>query len=1777
MTYATTGQSEHTGISMFRLFQLFQNDSAAKKWFNYQISSNGLRSPNCQSFNVQANIKHPSQIHRSQDCKKRPKFSDLINRVIVSSKRSVRRWSQSTVWFLRQRLGETEANLGNSSLLSSAVEADKTYIGGQDSYKHEEQNLHMGRGVASVMKALSLLFIFPIIICTALIGTTKFADATNHPFTEVKFAGEALTVREKVIKFRDGDSAFERINIEWRYTKNTYNYWGNTRLNDNLVQGETRNTNNLTSTSSYGVWDLWRGSHRQDNYYWIGGGHFEPSDAAIAAIKPGDRLEVAIETWQDALKSELKIIYIREDINIEWRRGSTGMEINKDGNTTFNWHYADIEAGFDNLSDLTFTLRLKEGRLATISTDFSRSGNTWSLSNAYGGWNIGTFGNCSHNPNVKCARIEYRPNRGKFNATKGFNVRMWVTGTRTDAGVTQSDTIEFNLTGLPHANLAWNTEGAGILRTGGSTTYDNIVGQGTVFKHWQKAITFQAAEKVNEQATEVTGNRTNSIKFNKRQYGSDLTYGSWWVDDQRSNRSTDPINNDYFTAERGFFFEPNSVALNALAVGQTVTSILKFRFHAANSESSEVEVTNFISVTITRLPVVSISVNETTIKEGGEFTFTITVDPAATSESPFEVDIEETEVNTQATPIEMKTSRTISVTAATAEETVTTAIRTTFLHGSIYGVKIKPKSTYTIKGLDTVSVNAENITPSLLSIRTGTTSITEGDSFDFTVTADPVPLTPIPFTLTQNDAGSGYFGSYSVSVFEVPIEGSQTVTVSTNFKIDDDEPKDLQISIMTATPNEVLAPSITVAIQNKILPTVSISSDLHEGTVPEGAGFRYTLTATPPPSNTLEVTLSGTSTPMGYLTNTFEEPIIIRSSGRVETSANLAELGAAVGPGTIVIAISQQTDSYKISTENPQIMVSVSKIDAAERPRVSIVSTANQLSIVEGQSFEVTISADPAPEANLTVELTVLSDGFFAADLLQTVIIPPTGSVDKKIDTEANLETKQEGRIAILLRGNPNYFTSATNNFINITVLSKDIDPTPVVSVTGLSQSITMGDLAEFNITAQPAPTSTLRVNISISYEGNTLLWRGPTKILLRGQNTLSLFTIIDWENLDDPHSVSVKIETGDGYNPAGNGDDTAKIVVDAIESASSPQNLPNIAVANLVAGSLLEMMSDDRQNVSQSQGTVDPPIANAPNITLPKISVVAVFPVVEEGNSVIFNLSGDQNLQNHTAIDYTLTAEGNFFEGLSAEVRTVELTKSQRVSQVKIATIDDSIAEANGALTLTLIKRDGYELVEPFQARVVISDLADQQQRIQDLTSASQDILPDLTGSLAVTTLSIANDRIDQAFVPSNTPVTFMYDGKQDLTDLLIAGGDAINDDSMTLRNVLSNSSFSLSLFPQAEGPSPATIWGIGLDNDFGSSSSDNERSWNGDVFTGTLGLDAMVSETLLAGVSAVITESNVDHSGLSEEGLSFTSRTTALNPYIGWKSVTGDTQIQGITGYGVGEIEIDQTNYAVQTASNTYYTFGVSGDKQIYSSDLILTGGVSELSVIGQGWFARQHLIGIADLIESTQTDASHNRLALRGSHTQTFETGSILQPTFSFGFRGDGRDNQSIFGMEVGTGISYTAPIGLSLSGDNYMFLVEQGEIQKWSLIGSVSYDQNSDSLGTMFEIFPSFGQMNGEGNRSLWSNDILESVSDSGQYMDGGRINTDLSYGFSILGDTSRITPFAGYGYSTDETNRFSLGAKLDLGSDVKFELTGLNETNLEGLDHQKIKLDGTLNW
>ena len=50
-----------------------------------------------------------------------------------------------------------------------------------------------------------------------------------------------------------------------------------------------------------------------------------------------------------------------------------------------------------------------------------------------------------------------------------------------------------------------------------------------------------------------------------------------------------------------------------------------------------------------------------------------------------------------------------------------------------------------------------------------------------------------------------------------------------------------------------------------------------------------------------------------------------------------------------------------------------------------------------------------------------------------------------------------------------------------------------------------------------------------------------------------------------------------------------------------------------------------------------------------------------------------------------------------------------------------------------------------------------------------------------------------------------------------------------------------------------------------------------------------------------------------------------------------------------------------------------------------------------------------------------------------------------------------------------------------------------------------------------------------------------------------------------------------GYSDDANNKYHVDTRLQLGSDLKFELTGTQESDAQGTLNQLIKLDGALYW
>ena len=114
--------------------------------------------------------------------------------------------------------------------------------------------------------------------------------------------------------------------------------------------------------------------------------------------------------------------------------------------------------------------------------------------------------------------------------------------------------------------------------------------------------------------------------------------------------------------------------------------------------------------------------------------------------------------------------------------------------------------------------------------------------------------------------------------------------------------------------------------------------------------------------------------------------------------------------------------------------------------------------------------------------------------------------------------------------------------------------------------------------------------------------------------------------------------------------------------------------------------------------------------------------------------------------------------------------------------------------------------------------------------------------------------------------------------------------------------------------------------------SSSNNSHSWSGNVFTGQFGIDALLGQEILTGLSASITENDIEVGSGNTEKLDYTLNTTTLNPYFGWTSPTQNAELRAVVGLGIGEFTIDQADYDFEVLSSKSYSLVLAGSKELY-----------------------------------------------------------------------------------------------------------------------------------------------------------------------------------------------------------------------------------------------------
>ena len=719
-------------------------------------------------------------------------------------------------------------------------------------------------------------------------------------------------------------------------------------------------------------------------------------------------------------------------------------------------------------------------------------------------------------------------------------------------------------------------------------------------------------------------------------------------------------------------------------------------------------------------------------------------------------------------------------------------------------------------------------------------------------------------------------------------------------------------------------------------------------------------------------------------------------------------------------------------------------------------------------------------------------------------------------------------------------------------------------------QTQTEGSLVSFEFSASGnLPDGGLKVSIHVEQSDSFMKWRAPRSFnMTSNPATLEIQTIVD-EDLVDQGTITVTLlDDSSSYKI---GRETARVTLSKDENHISPAVPPaRISIANNVADKILAFLNPPQSN--------SPPITNAessPVIASPEVSIAAVNNTIDEGATARFMITS-RNGENSTNISVAFQVEQVRVQVVIPSNTEIQIGGQETIS-IAIPTINDNHANEDGYVAVSLVEDPNYQIVENAGRAVVnISDAEDRQNRVAELTANAQAFIPDLTGTMGANSLTTISNRIELGLSESNQQMLELW-GRNSIPGILTASGGAVNEDTTTLKSFLGDSSFAVTLNSGDEFAIPTTLWGLGDYQSLSPTSRSRDSiNWSGDLFTGHIGIDALISDRLITGISASVSESAVEFESTLANELQFNSRTTSLNPYLGWTSNNQNSELHATFGMGLGELEIKQDSYDNEILDSQSYSFGLSGNQVLFTSNQIFAG-TTRLNIKGDSWFAYRHIAGRDGILADLHTNTHHLRIRTEGTHQFSFATGTTLSPKISIGMRNDVKNDQSILGLEVISGANYSNPIGLTIAGNGSMLIGAANQIQKIDIESSLTYDHGRDQRGFIAEVAPSWGQIDASIQNTLWDSSSLDSDFEHGRYSNGTSLTSEFGYGFDILQGNSTLTPISGFSISTNHDYEYLIGTRIGLGTNANFELAGRQEQNNTGTNSTKVQLEGRLNW
>ena len=326
-------------------------------------------------------------------------------------------------------------------------------------------------------------------------------------------------------------------------------------------------------------------------------------------------------------------------------------------------------------------------------------------------------------------------------------------------------------------------------------------------------------------------------------------------------------------------------------------------------------------------------------------------------------------------------------------------------------------------------------------------AVTEGGNATFTLTATPPPSADLTVTVSVTAAGDYGIAGASRTV-TIPTTGSFTLTLTTAGDAADEPDGSVTVTVNDGdgyTVGSSASGSVAIRDDDEPLPEVTVAADA--ASVTEGGDAVFTLTASPLPASPLSVSVT-VAAAGDYGIAGASRTVTIPTTGSFMLTLATADDTTDEPDGSVTVTVNDG-DGYTVgSSVSGTISV---RDDDEPPPAVSI--TADAASVTEGGAASFTVSADRAPDADLTITLAVSEaahgDHVAADDEGARTVTIAKGATQAAFSVATVNDTTDEpdGAVTVTLNDGAGYTVSPSQGTATVAVSDDDTAAGPVLSV----------------------------------------------------------------------------------------------------------------------------------------------------------------------------------------------------------------------------------------------------------------------------------------------------------------------------------------------------------------------------------------------------------------------------------------------------------------------------------------------------------------------------------------------------------------------------------------------------------------------------------------------------------------------------------------------------------------------------------------------------------